>query len=237
MNDDIYGHLLSGLPDGLTVEAVSLGRSWTAARLSDGGVGMAAHFAGNAKGDISKLAGKPVRDAAALIMSADDEAAGAGLAVANACYNSVSRVEALNCGVSYETLCTDGMDLRGVRVGVIGRMRRTAEKLRGAEEVFVFELDARDGEIPASEEPRLLPECGVVIATGTALMNHTLPDILAWAPGAQVVLLGPSVPLCPGIPGISRLSGFVLTDRDGFWRWNTESGGSPMAFCRPYLLK
>ena len=68
MNDDIYGHLLSGLPDGLTVEAVSLGRSWTAARLSDGSVGMAAHFAGNAKSDISKLAGKPVRDAAALIM-------------------------------------------------------------------------------------------------------------------------------------------------------------------------
>ena len=78
------------------------------------------------------------------------------MAVINACCNTPERLSALSAMVSCETLCTDGMDLRGLTVGMIGRMRRTAEGLKAAKKVYIFELSPKEGDLPASEEDRLL---------------------------------------------------------------------------------
>ena len=234
-----YDILINGIPQELRVEEVLPGASWTSARLSNGSVGIAAHFAGNAGNLAASMTGMSVRDAAGSVNDCDCEAAGMGLAVINAFYNSVSRLSELDCGVSYETFCTDGLDLIGKTVGVIGRMRRTAEHLFGAKQVYIFELEPREGESPASDEAILLPECDIVIATGTSLMNHTLPEILEYSKSALVIFLGPSVAMCPDLRscGIERLSGLVISEKDAFWSWNQVSRGSPMSFGKSFLIR
>jgi uncharacterized protein (DUF4213/DUF364 family) len=105
------------------------------------------------------------------------------------------------------------MDLRGLTVGMIGRMRRTAEGLKAAKKVYIFELAPKEGDLPASEEDRLLPECDIVIVTGTSIINHTIEHIFELAQGARVILLGPSVPMLPALRdfGAERLSGLCVT--------------------------
>lgn len=172
-------------------------------------------------------------------MSDDQEEAGAGMAVCNACYNTPERLAALNAAVSCETLCTDGLSLAGLTIGMIGRMSRTARNLSGAKKVYIFELSPKDGDLPASEEERLVPQCDILIVTGTSILNHTLPHLLELAAGARIILLGPSVPLLPELhgAGISRLSGLVITRRRDFFSWNRDSVGSPMPYGESFLLK
>jgi uncharacterized protein (DUF4213/DUF364 family) len=232
----LYEALICGLPEDLFVSRVCGGVSWIAA-LSGNTAGIAARFDGEC--DFGAFSAMPIRDAARAVLSDDQEAAGAGLAVINSYYNSAARLSELGARVSCETLCTDGMDTAGLTVGMVGRMRRTASALDGAKKVYIFELDPRDGDLPASEEERLIPECDLVIITGTAVFNHTLPHLLELSRGAGVILLGPSVPLCPALFdfGVNRLSGFSVTDAEGFMNWNANKGGSPMGFGDSFLLK
>ena len=231
MTNEIYDELISGIPESLSVEELSLGRSWLSARLSDGGVGISAHFPGafTGFGLIS------ARDAAGAILSDDQERAAAGLAVINAYYNSPARLEAFRCRTDMDAVCTRGMDVAGKTVGMVGHMGRTARALGAAKKLYVFELDPRPGDLPAEEEPRLLPECDLVIMTGTVLINHTLPQLLTLCSGAEKILLGPSVPMCPALP-VDRLSGAVITKPRDFSAWNMSSSGSPMSFAESFIL-
>ena len=236
MKAELYETLISGLPEELTVREVFGGKAWISARLSDGGVGMAAHFRGAC--DFAAFSGMKLREAARQIFSDDQETASAGMAVINACYNSPARRDALGETISRKAFCTDGFKLAGRTIGMIGHMSRTAEALRAAERLWIFEFDPKEGDLPAGEEDRLLPERDIVVITGTALINHTLPHLLGLTEKADVILLGPTVPLCPALLnfGIRRLSGLVLTRPDDFLRWNRNTGGSPMPFCESFLL-
>ena len=53
----------------------------------------------------------------------------------------------------------------------------------------------------------------MVIITGSAAINKTLPRLLELSRGAQVILTGPSVSCCPALTelGIDRLNGRVIT--------------------------
>ena len=53
-----------------------------------------------------------------------------------------------------------------------------------------------------------------------------MPRLLALAPDAFTVLVGPGTPLCPGLlgHGIDALSGLVVTDPDGAARATAEGG-------------
>ena len=57
------------------------------------------------------------------------------------------------------------------------------------------------------------PDCDVVIITGSAAINKTLPRLLELSRRAQVILTGPSVSCCPALTelGIDRLNGRVIT--------------------------
>ena len=63
-------------------------------------------------------------------------------------------------------------------------------------ELRVFEKDPRPGDYPEWEEDRLLPGSDVVVITGMALTNGTMPHILELCRDSQIVALsGPSVPV------------------------------------------
>lgn len=237
MKNSIYEELIDGLPEDLYVDEVCCGVSWISARLSSGGVGTAAGFDG--KCDCASFSGEEIRKAALAVYSDDQRTAAAGMSVINAYYNSPSRLSALGAAVSCETFCTDGLALEGKTVGMIGHMSRTAAAVKSAaERLWIFELNPRDGDLDASEEEALLPKCDLVIVTASALINHTLPRILELSSQADVILLGPTAPMCPLLLnfGISRINGMVVTKPDEFIAWNRQNGGSPMTFCTSYII-
>jgi uncharacterized protein len=90
------------------------------------------------------------------------------------------------------------------------------ERLRTiAKNLWVLELRPRDGDLPAQAAPEVVPQADFVAITGTTLINGTFQGLLDLCrPGAKVILVGPSTPLCPALydHGIEILSGTIVTD-------------------------
>ena len=127
---------------------------------------------------------------------------------------------ALNRGTRYYRPFDDyyaaDIDFAGKTVGVVGHLKEMVRRNRNAaKKMYVFELDPKDEmDLPAELEDELLPECDIVVITGSSLVNGTLPHILELCPGAYKILTGPSVPQCEGLLdfGIDRLAGLCVTD-------------------------
>ena len=90
-------------------------------------------------------------------------------------------------------------------------------KLRGKlRNLWVLEQRIREGDLPAKEADRILPECDVVGITGTSFINHTLEGLLNLCKKAFVVLIGPTSPLSPILfeYGIDAICGSKVVDVD-----------------------
>ena len=95
-------------------------------------------------------------------------------------------------------------------------------------ELWVFELQPREGDYPAEAAVDLVPQADVVAITSSTLINHTLDGLLdVCPPGALVVLLGPSTPLSPVMfeHGVDVLSGVVVEDEQAVLQ-SIEHGAS-----------
>lgn len=82
---------------------------------------------------------------------------------------------------------------------------------------WVIEKQPATGEHAAEEAHAFIPQADVVAITGTAFVNHSLPQLLALcAPHARVMVLGPSTPLAPLLfqHGINFLSGARVDDEE-----------------------
>ena len=103
---------------------------------------------------------------------------------------------------------------KGKNVAVVGHFP-WIQKLKGkVQNLWVLEQRIREGDLPASEAYRILPECDVVGITGTSFINHTLEGLLALCEKAFVVLIGPTSPLTPVLfdNGIAAICGVKVTD-------------------------
>ena len=109
-----------------------------------------------------------------------------------------------------------------------------------ARAVYTLERSPQEGDYPDSACDLILPQCDLVLITGSSLTNKTLPHLLELCKNATVILTGPSVPLCPALLefGIDRIAGMAITDRKGI-RKRVEKGmrGSPYGEGIPFLLK
>src|SRR4030042_592480 len=104
----------------------------------------------------------------------------------------------------------------GKNVAVVGHFP-WIPKLRGkVKNLWVIEQRLREGDFPAKEADRILPQCDVVGITGTSFINHTLEGLLSLCKGAYVVLIGPTSPLSPILfdYGIDAICGSKLIDPD-----------------------
>ena len=236
-----YELLLANLPAEARVSRLVHGISWTAALLDNGGCGVAMHTAGESvRRCFETLEGLPVRDAPRAACSWNFEEASEGMAVINACYNTLERLERFGC--YYTDSALEGIDLRGKTVGFVGHMLRsdgsTEALLKDARDWFVLEREPKPGDYPDSACEYLLPKCDVVFLTGSAAVNKTLPRLLELCRGAKVVLTGPTVPLCPELLGlgISRLNGQVITRVEPMLARIVEAATSVNAFSRHYTL-
>ncbi|MNN73965.1 hypothetical protein D3C81_1901240 [compost metagenome] len=81
-------------------------------------------------------------------------------------------------------------------------------------DLSVLEFAPQEGDYPEWAAEALLPEAEFVVITAVALINKSLPRLLALAKGAKVVLVGPSTPMAPALRefGVSDLSGIVIKD-------------------------
>ena len=84
-----------------------------------------------------------------------------------------------------------------------------------AKQLWVLELNPKDGDLPAHAAPEIVPRADVVAITATTLINKTFESLIELCqPAARVVLIGPSTPLSPALydHGIDILSGAIVTD-------------------------
>ena len=238
-----YEILLRRLPaEELTVDRIVRGVSWTAALLSNGQAGVAMRTAGESRPRMfASLEGMPAAEAARAVLSWNLEEAGEGMAVINACYNTPARTEALGCFYTDSALA--GVELAGKRLGVVGHMLRhgsvTTELAAAAKDCFILEREPKPGDYPDSACETLLPDCDVALITGSAAVNKTMPRLLELCRGAEILLTGPTVPLCPELLdlGIRRLNGCVITDPEGLLAAIVKERCSVTPYCRYLTLE
>jgi uncharacterized protein len=81
--------------------------------------------------------------------------------------------------------------------------------------LWVLELNPKEGDLPAQAAPEIIPQADVVAMTATTLINKTFQGLIELCrPDARVVLIGPSTPLSPVLYdyGIDVLSGTIVTN-------------------------
>lgn len=235
---EYYEILISGISPELRVKNIIHGVSWMGAELSDGHFGIAMNTAGESCPRMrDSLIGLSAREAAECVMSWNMQEASEAMAVINAFYNTPERMKELSCCVPFERVCTCGMDVRGKTVAFIGHLRMPDEAVEGAKKVYILEREPKEGDLPDSACEYILPECDLIIITGSASVNKTMPRLLELGKNADTIIIGPTTPLCPELlsHGVSRLSGMVVRDKEGLIAWMTENSGSPYKFGDTFL--
>lgn len=237
-----YDIILADIDDSLTVSRIVHGISWTAAVLSNGQTGVAMHTEGeSAPRMFEGLEGMTAKAAARACLSWNMEEASEGMAVVNAFHNTTANAEAFGCWYSAHAL--EGIDLRDRTVGFVGHLVRhsgiSEELLAPAKAWYIMEREPKPGDYPDSACEYLLPDCDIVVITGSAAVNKTMPRLLELSRGAeQVILTGPTVTLCPALLelGISRLNGQAIVDAEPMLKKIAVERTSVNAFSRHFTL-
>jgi len=113
---------------------------------------------------------------------------------------------------------------QGKKVAIVCHFPWIPELKEMIKNTWVFEKRLREGDLPAEEAGRILPECDVVGITGTSFINHTLEGLLVLCEKAFVVLIGPTSPLAPILfdYGIDAICGSKIIDSGALIRSISE---------------
>ena len=242
MNDffALYDLLIEGIHTDAVIRNTLMGECWTAVETA-GHFGMAMTTPVDTAPRMlgGDYAGMQLKELAAAAKSWNLEEAGFGMAAVNAFYNTPEKLELLGAYEPFDNYCTDGVDLKDKRIGVIGHLNMPSSVYEQAKEVLILERNPRPGDYPDSAWDFLLPACDVVILTASTLVNKTLPHLLDLCQNAYTILAGPSCPMCPGLLelGIDRIAGLVITDVKGMKdKILREIPGPPYPLGKPFLL-
>jgi len=104
---------------------------------------------------------------------------------------------------------------QGKNIAIIGHFPFILDLRKKAKKLWVFEQRPREGDLRPEDAKSVLPECDIVGITGTAFINHTIENLLHWAAGKFILIIGPTTPLSPLLfeYGVHALSGTVVTDK------------------------
>jgi len=206
--------LLNSLPADVSVRSVLIGAHWTI--ISSLRCGMAAtlmsdHPHGHAQvRDVGHLHEKKAHELAEYARSTDLLEASIGVAAINSLLE-VDESLAVEINAS-EVLTSRG---RGKNVALIGHFPFIARLREAAGQLWVIEQNPTEDEFSDTDAAALLPQADVVAITGSALINHTLDDLLSFCSSkATVMVLGPSTPLSSILfdYGVDIISGTYVVD-------------------------
>lgn len=239
---EIYDALITGISGDETLARTMSDGRWSLAETNAGSCGLAMTTPWNQIAPMypGGLAGLPVKTAAAAVKSWNLDEAGFGMAAINAHYNRAERMDAPGWAEPYDNYCTEGLDLKGKTVGLVGHLRMPPQVLEGAKRVYILEKHPQPGDYPDSACEFLLPACDFVLITGSALVNKTLPRLLELSKQAYTILTGPTVPMCPALLdfGIDRLAGMAVCDAPGLRKFlERGSDGPPYPFGKTFLIQ
>lgn len=237
---ELYDILIHGVDTNAVVTDTLMGQCWTAVE-TDGHFGMAMTTPVDTAPRMlgSGYMGMPLKELASAAKSWNLTESSFGMAAINAFYNTPARLEQLGAYEPFDNYCTDGLDLRGKKIGIIGHLNMPDSVKEQAEKIWILERNPRPGDYPDSACDLLLPQCDVVIITASTLVNKTLPHLLDLCKNADTILAGPSCPMCPGLLelGIDRIAGLVITDVEGMKnKIIREISGPPYPMGKPFLL-
>ena len=237
---ELYDGLIEGISSDEAVAGTLMGQCWTAVETGNH-FGMAMTTAVDTAPRMLQVdhAGMSLKELAQAAKSWNLTEAGFGMAAVNAYYNTPQRLEALNAYEPFDKYCTDGVDLQGKHIGVVGHLNMPRSIWEQAASVRILERSPRPGDYPDSACDWLIPQCDVVIMTASTLVNKTLPHLLDLAQNAYTILAGPSCPMCPELLhfGIDRIAGLVITDVMGMKeKIRREISGPPYPMGKPFLL-
>jgi hypothetical protein len=122
----------------------------------------------------------------------------------------------------------------GRKVAVVGAFPFNSQLRKLAKEMWTFELDSSlldpaEGIIIDTAAESVIPECEMVVITGSALINKSLQRLLELSRSAKAytIVLGPSTPMCRVLFGYGAdlLGGVEVVKPEIVLRKLSESGG------------
>jgi len=189
-------------------KGVSVGLHWTA--VESRFVGMAHTYKTHDKAELEgsgDLACRSALELAGRLKSEEPLEASLGLAALNSLIEpSGSQANALEIILE---------EAPGKTVTIIGRFPFNSQVVAAAEKTFILELDPQEGELPASDAPKVIPRSDIAVITATALINHTISDLLDLAENAFTIVLGPSTPMNDVLfdYGVDVVAGIKVVDK------------------------
>jgi len=113
---------------------------------------------------------------------------------------------------------------QGKNVAIVGHFPWIPKLREKVKNLWVLEQRLREGDLPAKQADRILPQCDVVGITGTSFINHTLEGLLGLCKKAYVLLIGPTSPLSPILFDyeIDAICGSKIIDPDKLIRFINE---------------
>lgn len=204
------------------IQSVTIGLFWTAVVAEVDGAsrcGLAAtmsnaefeHARQPAVADPGHMEQQSALELANLVFSESHTEAALGLATINALLLPIENAVDLP---AEDYIARQGAESR---VAVIGHFPFVTRLRDQVKELWVLELNPKEGDHPASAAPTIIPRADILAITATTLINHTFEGIFKLRkPGARVLLLGPSTPLSPILfdHGIDVLSGTIVDKPD-----------------------
>jgi len=137
--------------------------------------------------------------------------------------NSLIDIEESRCieKNAFEIILEKGQESNVAIVGHFPWIPKLKERIKN---LWVLEQRLREGDLPAQEADRILPQCDVVGITGTSFINHTLEGLLNLCKKAFIILIGPTSPLSPILfdHGIDATCGSKIVDPDKLIRSISE---------------
>jgi uncharacterized protein len=210
--------LLADLPTGKRVTDVYVGANWTLALAEDstglqcaGVAGSPRQIPPDARFQIGHhRLNQPAESVAQGLRASDETLAAVGLAAVNALIQpDDTRLTTDDAADWLSARCV------GRRIALFGRFPFIDQEVRPfAQQVWVFERQPQAGELDSAAVSAVLPQADIVAITGSAVINHTIDQIMPHIrPGSTVIILGPSTPLSGKLleSGIDGLFGVRVT--------------------------
>jgi uncharacterized protein (DUF4213/DUF364 family) len=107
---------------------------------------------------------------------------------------------------------------RGKDVVLVGHFPFVPELRENVGKLSVLELNPREGDLPASAAPQIIPQADILAVTSMAFVNKTIDGLLVLCrPETYVIVIGPSTPLSASLfdRGVNMLCGSIVENIDG----------------------
>jgi len=227
----IYDRLIEEIPEDIIIKKVSVGLTWTAVINSQDKMGIAMTTPVDSRPRTKMYyPGMKLKEAAELAKSWNFLEASIGMASINSYYNTIERMQSRNYEQKDTRFCTFDLDLKNKDICMVGHLRHNGEIFEGAKSLKILEMNNQQDDYPSSAAEYFIPECDVLIVTGSAFVNKTMPRLLELGKNAYTIVTGPSVPMTDKLMSefsIQRVCGFIPDDTDVFWNFISAGCAKP----------